>query len=173
MASDMVRETESNSRGFSYNASASRLREQEFCSSLERSKYAHPSYERTESRSPPQSGGGESFHTSLRPDPLCIHKARSSPLTSVSPSDGYASGMAQPESSKDASQRSARYDFTGRSSPEYRHPRQDWLAQSQVGSVRKDSKWKQKEAITRGEHGLRTLEGSKKFSIERSRSHRK
>ncbi|EGD94543.1 hypothetical protein TESG_02056 [Trichophyton tonsurans CBS 112818] len=171
MASDTVRETESNSRGFSYNASASRLRVQEFCSSLERSKYAHPSYERTESRSPPQSGGGESFHTSLRPDPLCIHKARSSPLTLVSPSDGYASGMAQPESSKDASQRSARYDFTGRSSPEYRHPRQDWLAQSQVGSVRKDSKWKQKEAITRGEHGLRTLEGSKKFSIERSRSH--
>ncbi|KAF3893902.1 hypothetical protein GY631_3429 [Trichophyton interdigitale] len=171
MASDTVRETESNSRDFSYNASARRLREQEFCSSPGRSKYAHPSYERTESRSPPQSGGGESFHSSLRPDPLCIHKARSSPLTSVSPSDGYASGMAQPESSKDASQRSARYDFTGRSSPEYRHPRQDWLAQSQVGSVRKDSKWKQKEAITRGEHGLRTLEGSKKFSIERSRSH--
>ncbi|EGD86445.1 hypothetical protein H112_07381 [Trichophyton rubrum D6] len=171
MGSDTVRETESNSRDFSYTGSTRQLREEQMRNFPERFKYAHPRYERNESRSPPRSGGGESFHSSLRPDPLCIHKARSSPLPSVPPSDEYASGMAQPESSKDASQRSARYDFKGRSSPEYRHPRQDWLAQAQVGSVRNDSIWKQKEAITRGKDGLRTFEGSRSFSIERSRSH--
>ncbi|EFE29622.1 uncharacterized protein ARB_03517 [Trichophyton benhamiae CBS 112371] len=171
VGSDTVRETESSSRDFSSTGSTHQLREEHMRSSPERSKYTHPSYERRESRSPPRSGEGESFHSSLRPDPLCIHKARSSPLPSISPSDRYTCGMAQPESSKDASQRSARYDFKSRSSLEYRHPRQDWLSQAQVGSVRNDSKWRQKEAITRGEDGLRTFEGSRTFSIERSRSH--
>ncbi|EFR02826.1 hypothetical protein MGYG_05826 [Nannizzia gypsea CBS 118893] len=79
--------------------------------------------------------------------------------------------MVQPESSKDARQRSIGYDAEDRSFPEYRHAQEDRLFRAPGDPTLRDSKSKDNEAMARSEEELQTFESSRVFSIDRSRSH--